>query len=331
MATILLGTAARAQELPPTPTPVPLLWRVEPLDQNQKPSYLFGTIHLGDRRATSLAPQVTDAILASDVVWTEYQEPENSDQLIAESTFLPDGQSLMELVGEDYAATIRDLLAETGMESMGPFLDRMQPIPASVILGSIERPELLGEDGVDDVVEDLGIENDKEIGGVETLEEQIAVLTSVDLDAAVRMFKRSVDDLSSSRRSGEGETEQLIVSYLRGDEEQQLAETLVGLSPEDPELVPFVDALVWNRNRIMANRTADWIRANEDRSLFLAVGAAHLGGEGGVISLLEKKGFTLTRIPDEKTRAQLRVEWARWDLQVAEIELERLSRNSSGR
>ena len=55
--------------------------------------------------------------------------------------------------------------------------------------------------------------------------------------------------------------------------------------------------LLYNRNKIMAERIAQYI---EKQSLFAAIGAGHLGGGKGVLRLLKQKGFKLSPILENK-------------------------------
>jgi uncharacterized protein YbaP (TraB family) len=60
------------------------------------------------------------------------------------------------------------------------------------------------------------------------------------------------------------------------------------------------DSPIANSRVFLENRNQKWIpqmgRMMENKSVFFAVGAAHLGGQEGVIELLIKKGYTLTPI-----------------------------------
>jgi len=51
---------------------------------------------------------------------------------------------------------------------------------------------------------------------------------------------------------------------------------------------------------LLTNRNANWIpiieQAVNNKPTFIAVGAAHLGGAKGVISLLRKKGYSVTAV-----------------------------------
>jgi hypothetical protein len=52
---------------------------------------------------------------------------------------------------------------------------------------------------------------------------------------------------------------------------------------------------------LLTGRTRAWMKpllaAARGRTVLVAVGAAHLGGRGGLLELLHQKGFTLTRLP----------------------------------
>jgi uncharacterized protein YbaP (TraB family) len=84
--------------------------------------------------------------------------------------------------------------------------------------------------------------------------------------------------------------------YLSGD----IGMTMPMLKTVTPEgaddssdYAAFEQRIILDRNKIMAERAAP-ILANGN--VFMAVGALHLPGEGGVIELLRKQGFTVTAV-----------------------------------
>ena len=54
----------------------------------------------------------------------------------------------------------------------------------------------------------------------------------------------------------------------------------------------FNERLIDDRNRVMAARIAPLLR---DGGAFVAIGAAHLPGEGGVLARLTERGYSVTR------------------------------------
>jgi uncharacterized protein YbaP (TraB family) len=55
----------------------------------------------------------------------------------------------------------------------------------------------------------------------------------------------------------------------------------------------FIDALLWRRNKIMAERMQVHLRRG---AAFVAVGALHLPGKGGILDLLTRDGYSVTAI-----------------------------------
>jgi len=79
----------------------------------------------------------------------------------------------------------------------------------------------------------------------------------------------------------------LVASYLSGD----LNALLNLMETNSPEIKKYDDLFLVNRN-------TNWIPVimNEinKQSSFIAVGAAHLGGQTGILQLLANKGYTIT-------------------------------------
>ena len=94
-----------------------------------------------------------------------------------------------------------------------------------------------------------------------------------------------ISALESDSAKTREEFDKLINVYLKGDLKgmsNQMADTSLPKS--------FEEVFIHRRNVVMANGADKIIRK---KSAFIAVGAAHLGGEKGVIELLRKKGYTV--------------------------------------
>jgi hypothetical protein len=69
-------------------------------------------------------------------------------------------------------------------------------------------------------------------------------------------------------------------------------------------LLKVMDESEWDFNGyediLLANRNAAWVpimeKAMQGKPTFFAVGAGHLGGAKGVLSLLKKKGYTVKAV-----------------------------------
>jgi uncharacterized protein YbaP (TraB family) len=62
---------------------------------------------------------------------------------------------------------------------------------------------------------------------------------------------------------------------------------------EDAGMDKYMDLLLYDRNRKWAKALPGLFSS---QSLLVAVGAAHLPGENGVINLLRKQGYTVTPV-----------------------------------
>jgi len=132
-------------------------------------------------------------------------------------------------------------------------------------------------------------------------------------DEQVHLLVKTLDLLERSEREGTPYTEQLVRTYLAGDADDLLRFMYKDIDPQDPFDRRFVQRLLVERNRRMAERIAARLRAQPETSCFFAIGAGHLGGKDGILKLLEKAGFRLRRVGatgpasgtrDAATRAQ---------------------------
>ena len=136
--------------------------------------------------------------------------------------------------------------------------------------------------------EDLG----KNVVGIETAQEHFGVMDSFSLDEQTTML-RAV--LKRTPEQKEKDFERLLNAYLEGDAEKigQLDEKITGGMLPDNLWLKMRKKLLDDRNVIMAERT---IAAANQKSVFVAVGASHLGGDSGLIETFKKAGFTLTPV-----------------------------------
>jgi len=92
----------------------------------------------------------------------------------------------------------------------------------------------------------------------------------------------------------EGEFDRLKNAYLSGDLAGVSAIADEGFATLDPALGARIQQrLIGDRNRNMADRLEPLLKQG---SLFVAVGALHLPGEGGVLNLLAQRGYRITAV-----------------------------------
>jgi uncharacterized protein YbaP (TraB family) len=128
-------------------------------------------------------------------------------------------------------------------------------------------------------------ELEKEILGIESISEQIGYIDSIPLKEQVNILMVSVSDLGEARK----EFRKLVDVYKSRDIEK-ISSYIIESSEEYQQ---FGNYLLVARNKSWIPRFVNI--ANEHKA-FIAVGAGHLGGESGVVSLLRKEGYLVEEV-----------------------------------
>ncbi|MBS1566154.1 MAG: TraB/GumN family protein, partial [Bacteroidetes bacterium] len=136
------------------------------------------------------------------------------------------------------------------------------------------------KDGMEQVIMKEAKKDNKPIFGLETVKFQASVFDSIPYQRQAKDLLKMVD---SSANGTDSSDMQLLDVYRKQDlnKMQKMTEDEEGMSD-------YIDLLLYNRN-------ADWVRKMpaimKDKATLFAVGAGHLGGDKGVISLLRKAGY----------------------------------------
>jgi uncharacterized protein YbaP (TraB family) len=272
-----------------------LLWKISG-NGLQKPSYLFGTIHLLCGEDAGLSDNMKNIISKVDEVYFEV-DMDNIFEVFG-------AMSKMKMKGD---TTLRDLLSEKDYEkvkdyfekqgSMFPFstLETYKPILAlsTVQEGSFECDDMTM---MEQVIMKEAKENEKKIKGLETMAYQAGILDSIPYKLQADQLVNYIDNLDKNQ-DGDKEMEEMMDAY-RMQDLQKLEEMM---KKTDLGVGNFTDVLLYNRNR---NWVARLRKLMPDYSLLVAVGAGHLPGEKGVINLLRKAGFTVTPVANKVNKAK---------------------------
>jgi len=278
-----------------------LLWKIEGNGLSQ-PSYLFGTHHLIPVSFLENVPSIWRAFGETETVIGEIviYGIEASEKMMRAS-MLPLGitiDSLLtaddwKLVDAELRATMRIGLRELGL--MHPTMINM--------LYTIElyrkTTEVAEEIQLDTYFQMLAMQLDKNVVGLETIEQQIELLFGN------KDLQREADLLVKTLRMRDEVVEKIkkLNKLYKAGKIEELVEMAKNqdtpLAMTDEELVKMND----NRNQAWMKILPDLMQASPS---FIAVGALHLGGENGLINLLRQQGFTVTAVQEAETRRRNR-------------------------
>jgi uncharacterized protein YbaP (TraB family) len=282
--------SAKAEEGPRKP----FLWRIE---GGTKPSYVFGTIHLATKDVTTLGPNTTKAVESADALFTEIPM-DVGGQMKAAMGVITSGQALSEVLPKEiFERCEAELKRINPALTLQPF-ERMKIWALGVSLPLLEEQfKNPGGQPLDAILYAKAEAAKKEVGGLETVESQMAVFEQFSKEDQIAMLKATLDDMAKSRKEGSAPLAELKQAYLSGDLAQ--LEKKFNDSSMDPKLLArFNDALLTKRNHGMAESIAAKIKAAPGKTFFFAVGAGHLIGDEGLLKLLEKQGYKLTRVTE---------------------------------
>ncbi len=294
------GTAIRT-EMPPTqvlvkdpaaadrleePKPVGegVLWKVE--GGGLSPSYILGTIHSEDPRVLNFSPALESALKNKDVFIMEVVLDESAMAYTSAAMIFMDGRTLDKIVGNDlYAKTVR--VAENyGIPEIA--LNRMKPW---AVVSVLSTPKPQTGQFMDLELYRRAKEQNKQIVGLETAQEQIGLFDSMSMEDQVALLEDTLNHVEDLP----GMFEQLIRTYLSGDLKKvaDLVRTLVGATKNRDLTEKTLKRFNDDRNYRMVDRMLPYIVAGD---AFVAVGALHLPGEKGILGLLTEKGFTVSPV-----------------------------------
>ncbi len=289
-ALLLVGGTAWAEDKKKSGPRRPMLWVV---DMEPK-LYLFGTMHVGDPKVLAHPPVVKHALKESGALYTEIDFNEQTTQEMAKRVRLPDGQSLDKIVpAELYART------EKLMEGKGPPLKMFNRAKVWFVIFRLQMldadPKTQGN-ALDLVLAKDAKEAGKNVGALETVTEQVDIFDNLSTDEQVRMLEETVARLEKARKEGVSPLESLKQVYLSGDEHALWKAMYSEFDPNDELSVRLMKQLLDDRNVRMVKRMLQRALAAPEHPHFVAVGAGHMPGEMGIVSLLRKTGFTVRRL-----------------------------------
>jgi hypothetical protein len=261
-----------------------VFWRIDRPDT--APSFLLGTIHSSDPRVTALPPAVKQALEASDILVMEIVLKTDSLLQFGGAMMATDGSDLKRLLGaRDFGRLTAALSAFPLPE---PMVRKLKPWAALALISQPRQPNGLF---LDLVLYQKAISAAKPVVGLETAEEQIEVFDGMSVDDQISLLKDSLDQIETMPSMHE----RMIETYLANDLNaiDRLARELSRSSGEALAR-RYMDRLNASRNERMVARMLPHL---ESGGAFVAVGALHLAGESGIVSLLPSLGYRLSPIP----------------------------------
>ncbi|HON18848.1 MAG TPA: TraB/GumN family protein [Salinivirgaceae bacterium] len=261
-----------------------ILWEISSESSPLK-SFLYGTIHIQDKRVFSFDAIVQNSFQNADILAVEIELDRIDFATIMEVTTMKDSTLKQLLAPDEY-----ELLEKRYKEITGASLQSAQMVKPFFLSSNVVK-ELSKSDypiPLDLYFIKQARQHGKTVVGLETLEEQVSLIDRLSYSEQARMLLKSLADTVDIQQ----QFDQLLEVYLAMDGDSLLK--IVSSDPSIPE--EFMIEMLHARNVLMANRLEKLLKGH---SVFCAVGAAHLFGDTGIIELLRQKGFVLRPVEFE--------------------------------
>jgi uncharacterized protein YbaP (TraB family) len=272
-----------ASEVPPAgAVPGPALWQLSDEDTT---IYLFGTVHVLPEGIDWYDARIARAFAASDQLVTEVDVGDSAAMAaqMTQTAQLTGGQTLRDLMTADDRAQYDAAMAGLGLPPAA--LDGFEPWFAAINLSMLPLLSA-GYDPASGVESELaGRAGDKQRGALETLDQQLQLFDGMALPYQLSYLDMTVEGVDEVVPT----IQDMVAAWLAGDA-PQLAQ-IMNAEMEDDYLY----------DRLLIDRNANWAgwiqqRLNQPGTVFIAVGAGHLAGEGSVQDQLAQRGLSVTRI-----------------------------------
>lgn len=253
--------------------------------------YLLGSIHVL-RPGDGGLPKAAEAAYVDAeqlVMEIDMDDPATADPVallraMERTALLPQGTSLREVLGSDYAS-VADRARQAGVDLA--VFDHYAPWLVAVTLMQVElaRRGFAPELGIEHSLANRAGEDGKAIAGLETAEQQFAAMGGLPLAEQKRFLMMTLEETAQI----DAQLDELLVAWRRGDAEA-LARLLSAEFEDFPELYR---PLTVDRNRAWLGQLLDLLDDRDD--YLVVVGALHLVGRHSVVDLLGQRGYEVVQ------------------------------------
>jgi len=271
-----------------------LLWQISG-NGLEKPSYLFGTIHMICSDDAVLSDSLINIIKNTEQVYFEVDMDNLFEMLGVIKKMKMRGDTTLEdlLSSEDYKK-VKNYFEDR--PTLLPFSDLQtyKPLLAASLLME-PSSNCSSAQAMEEVIMKEAKSHMKKIKGLETMAYQLSIFDTIPYKLQAEQLVKYVDAVNNKKEDSK-EFEKLMEAY----KEQDLDKLEAFTKSTDLGISSFTDILLYNRNRNWVEKLKDIL---PDHSMLIAVGAGHLPGDKGLINLLRQAGYTVRPVKNRIRKA----------------------------
>jgi uncharacterized protein YbaP (TraB family) len=279
-----VGAVAALAQSKPAPEASSILYKISG-NGLTKPSYLFGTFHVVCPADLVPSSTLNTYIAETDQMIMEINLSDPSElRSITETFNMPEGKSLRDFLKPDQLGKV-DAMVATYLGQPAEVSHSRKPVVLMMMIVASAKSMGCSPDSYEFSLLMTAAGRKMPIIGLETVSEQMRMLDAKPLaEQARELYEMSLDPQKWIQQLRD-----LSSAYRLRDSDK-----LYRLSAEQmKEQKTFSKQLLDDRNTRWIPKLDSALKA---KPAFIAVGAAHLGGEKGLVKLLRARGYQVTAI-----------------------------------
>lgn len=259
-----------------------ILYKVTKEDQT---IWVYGTLHAAKKDLIKLSETAENALKNSETVWFEVhpEKIQSAQALFMQHARRSEGK-LSDTVDSETWQQLTTLAEKYGMNASA--LEQLNAWFAQIVIVSqaIAQSGYTAEGGSEGKLFELARNSDIPVKGLETVERQIDALRAAQSESGEgELLEQTLAEVEKI----EEVFADIQKTWLEGDLDKLTHYLNQNLPPK------ALDELITKRNNEWITKLA---KVNESDTVFVAVGAGHLGGQQGVLEQLEKQGADIEKM-----------------------------------
>lgn len=257
-----------------------LLWQVSG-NGLKGSSFLFGTFHLICKDDIHFSDQLKEAVKLSDEIYMEL-DMDDPSTLLSGMLYMnmKGGKKLSDLYTPEQYKKLQIYFTDS---LSAPLLLFQKAKPYFLV--ALLYPKMMNcpsPAGVEEELMQIAKEDKKEIKGLETVQFQASVFDSIPYEWQAKELLKNIDSFSIYKK----EFNDMVNMYKN----QQLDSMQNMVTKSEFGSDEYEDLLLNDRNKKWVKELKEIMKKE---SVFVAVGAGHLTGKNGLITLLKKEGYSV--------------------------------------
>ncbi len=259
-----------------------LLYKVEG-NGLKEPSYIFGTMHMICAEDFIIPDELPMALKTTKSLYLELDLTDTTMQQSMMAKLIdPSMEENYTMLSPEVTEIIDQVLMNSlnvtfnQLKIMKPIIVSMMLVQASFPCSDVESYEM--------ALVDMANEQNIPVKALETLDFQLGLFDSISIEDQLKML----ESMALNHHNAAAEYRMLTDAYKSGN-----LDKINQITQKDPTFSGFNDLILNDRNEAWLNKLPAIMKKSPT---FIAVGAAHLSGEKGILEGLKKMGYTVKPI-----------------------------------